>query len=90
MTRARAAAPEIKLSVRDLPDPHVPADEVVAVAPLVESKLDDPRRAHVSRSFKKPQVPQPLSPLDTGSLVSLSGPAQVLKGKASNGKQPLP
>lgn len=90
IARARAAAPEIKLSVRDLPDPHVPAEKVVEVAPLVESKLEDHRHAHVPRSFKKPQVPQPLSPLDTGSLVSLSGPAQVLKDRAGNGKQPLP
>ncbi|MGX1163373.1 hypothetical protein FBY31_2578 [Arthrobacter sp. SLBN-100] len=90
MARARAAAPEIKLSVRDLPDPHVPAEKVVEVAPLVESKLDDHRHAHAARSFKKPEVPQPLSPLDTGSLVSLSGPAQVFKGRATNGKQPLP
>jgi hypothetical protein len=90
IARARAAAPEIKLSVRDLPDPRVPAEKVVEVAPLVESKLEDHRHAHVPRSFKKPQVPQPLSPLDTGSLVSLSGPAQALKDRAGNGKQPLP
>jgi hypothetical protein len=90
MARARAAAPEIKLSVRDLPDPHVPAEKVVEVAPLVESKLDDHRHAHVPRSFKRPELAQPLSPLDTGSLVSLSGPAQVLKGRATKGKQPLP
>jgi hypothetical protein len=90
MARARASAPEIKLSVRDLPDPHVPAEKVVEVAPLVESKLEDHRHAHVPRSFKKPQAPHPLSPLDTGSLVSLSGPAQVLKDKSGNGKQPLP
>ncbi|MDQ0693530.1 hypothetical protein [Arthrobacter sp. W4I7] len=90
MARARAAAPEIKLSVRDLPDPHVPAEKVVEIAPLVESKLDDPRHARVARSFKKQELPQPLSPLDTGSLVSLSGPVQVLKGRATNGKQPLP
>src|SRR5215217_714533 len=31
MARARAAAPEIKLSVRDLPDPLVPAEKVVEV-----------------------------------------------------------
>jgi hypothetical protein len=90
MARARAATPEIKLSVRDLPDPRVPADKVVEVAPLVESKLHDHRHAHVPRSFKKQQVPQPLTPLDTGSLVSLSGPVQAVKGKATNGKQPLP
>ena len=35
----------------------------------------------VPRSFKKPSAPAPLSPLDTGSLVSLSGHAKVLKAK---------
>lgn len=90
IARARAAAPEIKLSVRDLPDPHVPAEKVVEVAPLVESKLDDHRHASVPRSFKKPHAPHPLAPLDTGSLVSLSGPAQVIKDRTGNGNQPLP
>jgi hypothetical protein len=82
MARARAAAPEIKLSVRDLPDPRVPADKVVEVAPLVESALDTHGPGRVPRSFKKAQAPRPLAPLDTGSLVSLSGRAQVqaLKG----------
>ena len=82
VARARAAAPEIRISVRDLPDPGVPAEKVVAVAPLVESALheDHPVR-DVPRSFKKPSAPAPLSPLDTGSLVSLSGHAKVLKGK---------
>ncbi len=82
LARARAAAPEIRVSVRDLPDPGVPAEKVVAVAPLVESALhkDHPVR-DVPRSFKKPSTPAPLSPLDTGSLVSLSGHAKVLKGK---------
>jgi hypothetical protein len=82
LARARAAAPEIKISVRDLPDPAVPADEVEAVAPLVESALHEDHPApDVPRSFKKPAVPGPLAPLDTGSLVSLSGHAKVLKGK---------
>lgn len=82
LARARAAAPQIKISVRDLPDPGVPAEKVVAIAPLVESALhqDHPVR-DVPRSFKKPSAPAPLSPLDTGSLVSLSGHAKVLKGK---------
>lgn len=82
VARARAAAPEIRISVRDLPDPGVPAEKVEAVAPLVESALhqDHPVR-DVPRSFKKPSSPGPLSPLDTGSLVSLSGHAKVLKNK---------
>jgi hypothetical protein len=82
MARARAAAPEITISVRDLPAPGVPAEEVVAVAPLVESALHQDRPAHdVPRSFKKPTTPAPLSPLDTGSLLSLSGHASILKAK---------
>lgn len=97
IARARAAAPEIKLSVRDLPDPKVPADEVVEVAPLVESTLHNERPLHeVPRAFKKPPPHPPrLAPLDTGSLVSLTGPQQVIKEAASNGargnaKKPLP
>lgn len=82
MARARAAAPDIKISVRDLPGPAVPAEKIAAVAPLVESALhqDHPVR-DVPRSFKKPPAAAPLSLLDTGSLVSLSGHAKVLKGK---------
>lgn len=92
MARARAAAPEIKLSVRDLPDPAVPAEKVVEVAPLVESALHNHRPPHeLPRSFKKPQPPHPLAPLDTGSLVSLSAP-QAIKEQAQeqNGTKPLP
>ncbi|MEO5316691.1 hypothetical protein PV772_21665 [Pseudarthrobacter sp. CC12] len=78
--RARAERPEIKLSVRDLPDPAVPADKVSEVAPLVESALHNHRPPHeMPRSFKKPQPLHPLPPLDTGSLVSLAGPQQVPK-----------
>ncbi|TLM84302.1 hypothetical protein [Pseudarthrobacter sp. NamE5] len=78
MARARAARPEIKLSVRDLPDPRVPAEKVAEVAPLVESALDNSRPPQEKpRSFKKPRVPHPLAPLDTGSLVSLTGPQQL-------------
>ncbi|GGH95089.1 hypothetical protein ACFFGR_03630 [Arthrobacter liuii] len=81
--RARAERPEIKLSVRDLPDPAVPADKVSEVAPLVESALHNHRPPHeMPRSFKKPQPLHPLPPLDTGSLVSLAGPQQVLKEQA--------
>lgn len=81
--RAKAERPEIKLSVRDLPDPAVPADKVSEVAPLVESALHNHRPPHeMPRSFKKPQPPHPVPPLDTGSLVSLAGPQQVLKEQA--------
>ncbi|TQJ34368.1 hypothetical protein [Arthrobacter sp. SLBN-122] len=83
--RARAAAPEIKLSVRDLPDPAVPADKVAEVAPLVESALHNHRPPHeLPRSFKKPQPPHPVPPLDTGSLVSLTGKQQVLREQAQD------
>ena len=98
--RERAANPEIKLSVRDLPDPAVPAEKVESVAPLVESALHNHRPVReVPHSFTKPQAPQVLPPLDTGSLVSLSA-QQVLKhgqeqkrtesDAARNGGRPLP
>ena len=92
IARARAAAPDIKLTVRDLPDPKVPADSVVEVAPLVESALENRRPAgEAPRSFKKPPAARPLAPLDTGSLVSLAGPElpeRTLSGLKR--KQPLP
>ena len=90
MARARASAPEIKVSVRELPAPSIPAAKVEAVAPLVESALhkDIPDRATpgrdgrgTARSFTKPPAPAPMSPLDTGSLVSLSGHVKALKAK---------
>ena len=39
VARARAASPEIKVTVRDLPPPDVAAASVTQVAPLVESAL---------------------------------------------------
>ncbi|WP_164204123.1 hypothetical protein [[Micrococcus luteus] ATCC 49442] len=90
MARARASAPEIKVSVRELPAPSVPAAKVEAVAPLVESALhrDVPERVSpgrdgrgAARSFTKPPAAAPMSLLNTGSLVSLSGHATVLKAK---------
>ncbi|MCU1434500.1 MAG: hypothetical protein JWR71_1225 [Pseudarthrobacter sp.] len=90
MARARASAPEIKVSVRELPAPSVPAAKVEAVAPLVESALhrDIPERVSpgrdgrgAARSFTKPPAAAPMSLLDTGSLVSLSGHATALKAK---------
>ncbi|MGO4189809.1 hypothetical protein [Pseudarthrobacter sp. TAF60_1] len=79
MARARAAAPEIKVTVRELPAPSLPAAKLEAVAPLVESALhlDVP----AARSFTKPPSSAPLSPLDTGSLMSLNGHAKLLKAK---------
>lgn len=95
MARARAAATDIDLTVRDLPDPRVPAGSVVEVAPLVESALENSQAAgEVPRSFRKPPAPQPLSPLDTGSLATFAGPdlrKGSLPGPRSRpkGKQPL-
>ena len=39
VARARAAAPEVKVTVRDLPPPEVAAASVTQVAPLVESAM---------------------------------------------------
>jgi len=39
VARARAATPEVKVTVRDLPPPDVAAASVTEVAPLVESAL---------------------------------------------------
>ena len=81
MAKARAAAPNIKVSVRDLPDPELPAGKVDEVAPLVESALAAKTPAgSAPRSFQKPPA-APLSPLDTGSLMSLAGPPQGPKRK---------
>jgi hypothetical protein len=82
IARARAAVPEIAVPVLDLPGPALPSQKLLAVAPLVESALhqDHPARDE-PRSFTKPATPAPLSLLDTGSLVSLSGHAMVLKAK---------
>jgi hypothetical protein len=85
MARARAAAPEIAVPALDLPGPALPAEALLAVAPLVESALHRDHQDHPARdeprSFTKPAAPAPLSLLDTGSLVSLSGHAKVLKAK---------
>ena len=78
--RAQEAAPDIRLTVRDLPSPAVPAEKVVAVAPLVESALHQDHPARVApRSFMKPPAAPPLSLLDTGSLASQSGHDKALK-----------
>lgn len=73
MARARAANPEIRISVRDLPDPYTPTQDILEVAPLVQSAThEDNPVQRIPRSFRKPAEPGPLSMLDTGSLVSLS------------------
>ena len=73
--RAKAeAAPEVKVSVRELPSPTAPAQDVAAVAPLVESATDrNGQLGTVPPAFKKAPMPAAKSVLDTGSLVSLHG-----------------
>jgi hypothetical protein len=73
--RAKAeAAPEISVSVRELPSPKAPVQEIEAVGPLVESATDRNGSATAPaapRAFAKPPLP-PTSPvLDTGSLTTL-------------------
>ena len=78
-TRAAArakseAAPEVKVSVRDLPSPAAPARDVAAVAPLVESATDpNGQLGAVPAAFRKAPTPAASPLLDTGSLVSLPG-----------------
>jgi hypothetical protein len=73
--RAKAeAAPAVTVSVRELPSPTVPARDVTAVAPLVESATDrNGQLGTVPPAFKKTAMPAAQSLLDTGSLVSLPG-----------------
>jgi len=80
--RAKAeAAPEVKVTVRDLPSPDAPVDEVQAVAPLVESATDQHAIVKaIPRAFEKPPGPGRTAMLDTGSLVSLAGHPDALKG----------
>jgi hypothetical protein len=68
------APPAVKVSVRDLPSPTAPAQEVAVVAPLVESATDrNGQLGTVPPAFKKAPMPAAKSLLDTGSLVSLHG-----------------
>lgn len=79
---AAGAALEVKVSVRDLPSPDAPVEEVTAVAPLVESATDHhPAVRTMPRSFGKPAGRGPLAMLDTGSLVSLAAHAAAMKGQ---------
>jgi hypothetical protein len=73
--RAKAeAAPAVKVSVRELPSPTVPAGDVKAVAPLVESATDrNGQLGTVPPAFVKAPMPAAKSLLDTGSLVTLPG-----------------
>ncbi|MDN4645803.1 hypothetical protein [Arthrobacter sp. PsM3] len=75
IARAKAAAaPEVKVSVRELPSPTAPAQDIAAVAPLVESATDrNGQLGTVPPAFKKSPMPAAKSLLDTGSMVSLPG-----------------
>lgn len=81
--RAKAeAGPAVRVSVRDLPDPNTPAQDIKEVSPLVESATDsNGTLGAVPRAFKKPPMPAAKSLLDTGSLVSLHGNLAVAKAK---------
>jgi hypothetical protein len=81
--RARAeAAPAVKVTVRDLPSPTAPVQEIAEVAPLVASATD--RKGGLStvpHAFGKPTLPaakKPAGPagwslLDTGSPAPIPG-----------------
>ena len=89
-----AAAPAVKVSVRDLPSPTAQAQDVAAVAPLVESATDrNGQLGSVPPAFQKAPMPAAKSLLDTGSLVSLPGrlplPRKPL-GKSPNNHRPTP
>ena len=93
--RAKAeAAPAVKVSVRELPSPTAPAQDVAAVAPLVESATDrNGQLGTVPPAFKKAPMPAAKSLLDTGSLVSPPGrmplPRKTL-GSPPNQQMPKP
>jgi hypothetical protein len=75
------AAPGVKVTVRDLPSPDAPVEEVRAVAPLVESATDQHAVVKaIPRAFEKPPGTGRTDVLDTGSLVSLAGHPAALKG----------
>ncbi|WP_346958899.1 hypothetical protein [uncultured Arthrobacter sp.] len=87
-TRAKAeAAPEIKVSVRELPSPKAPAQQIRQVGPLVESATDrNGAPTPAPRAFTKPPVPAKSPVLDTGSLATLKNrPAQ--KGQRKSPRQ---
>jgi hypothetical protein len=101
--RAKAeAAPAVRVSVRELPSPTTPAQDVAVVAPLVESATDrNGQFGTVPPAFKKVPMPAAKSLLDTGSLVSLhgrpplprkslSGPLNEQSSKPQNSQAPKP
>jgi hypothetical protein len=81
--RARAeAGPAVRVTVRDLPDPLAPAQDITEVSALVQSATDtNGTLGAVPRAFKKPPMPAAKSLLDTGSLVALRGTPPAGKAK---------
>lgn len=81
--RARAEAGRaVRVTVRDLPDPLAPAQDITEVSALVQSATDtNGTLGAVPRAFKKPPMPAAKSLLDTGSLVALRGTPPAGKAK---------
>lgn len=76
------AAPPVKVSVRNLPSPKAPVQDIKEVSPLVESATDQNGKPGTpARAFQKPPMPAAKSLLDTGSLVSLPGRLPLVKDK---------
>lgn len=71
--RAQAgAAPEVKVSVRELPSPTAPARDIKKVAPLIESATDtNGLLTTPPRAVPKPPALAKSPVLDTGSLATL-------------------
>ncbi len=68
----RDAAPEVRVSVRELPSPEAPAHIIKEVGPLIESATDrNGRLSAAPRAFTKLPDPAKSPILDTGSLTTL-------------------
>lgn len=93
--KTRSSTPDIKLSVRDLPDPDEPGQTnsqgtsvPAAEAPAAEPAAAKTARTGKPRSFTKPPQPAPLSQLDTGSLASVAKGQQPRKARTPSSNQP--
>lgn len=86
--RAKAGtAPEVRVSVRELPSPKAPVRDIKEVAPLVESATDrNGAPAAAPRAFTKPPLPAKSPVLDTGSLTALKH--QPLQAAQRRDQQP--
>ena len=84
-------APAVKVSVRDLPSPNTPVQDVTAVGPLVASATDrNSELGTAPHAFTKPPMPAAKSVLDTGSLVSLPGQLPLPTSTPRNNRQHQP